>query len=348
MLISTCLAQPHFQHFLVVYLIWPYASNEIIILADTRLQKKLKLKLCTYLKELIPMIPHTTYKEDYKCVKEIEIDHLNYLEMFHFQSKNFDNLRQNKIQPKMKKERMKWHHTLQKKLDELHAADMQHAPAKLPSKLHMLSYVEFLAKSMCSLHSDCASKLASWDFLHVTEASWDFLHVNCRQLSNTIHTRLWNHDLSLTLNKLLLLFIAILNLISTLTAGTLNRGVRFELNLMRVTNLLVVLLFVHVSFFFTKNIILFFISRRFDQRLEKCDQVWCMDCVCQDKVRKKRSEKENSSRKAQGETQGTLDDSLPSDLFSVGFSWLLNLFSLSLAACRLPSPPLFISWTSIL
>ena len=75
------------------------------------------------------MIPHTTYKEDYKCVKEVEIDHvgkhdhkekaqedilklnrklidnmhlrmhhklrkakaikLKYLEMFHFQSKQF-------------------------------------------------------------------------------------------------------------------------------------------------------------------------------------------------------------------------------------------------------------------
>ncbi|KNZ51536.1 putative signal peptide protein [Puccinia sorghi] len=50
---------------------------------------------------------------------------------------------------------------------------MQHAPAKLPFKLHMFAYVEFLAQSLCSLHSDCASKIASWDFLHV----------NCRQLS---------------------------------------------------------------------------------------------------------------------------------------------------------------------
>ncbi|KNZ59266.1 hypothetical protein VP01_1770g2 [Puccinia sorghi] len=65
------------------------------------------------------------------------------------------------------------HLPLQKKLDQLHAVEMQHAPAKLPFKLQMFAYVEFLAQSLCSLHSDCASKLASWDFLHV----------NCRQLS---------------------------------------------------------------------------------------------------------------------------------------------------------------------
>ena len=96
------------------------------------------------LKELIPMIPHTTYKEDYKCVKEVEIDHvgkhdhkekaqeailklnrklidnmhlrmhhklfkekeikLKYLEMFHFQSKKLYSLKQKKLQLKLKKE----------------------------------------------------------------------------------------------------------------------------------------------------------------------------------------------------------------------------------------------------
>ena len=33
--------------------------------------------------------------------------------------------------------------TLQKKLDQLPAVDIQHAPAKLPSKLHMFAYVDF-------------------------------------------------------------------------------------------------------------------------------------------------------------------------------------------------------------
>ena len=49
--------------------------------------------------------------------------------------------------------------TLQKKLDQLPAVDIQHAPAKLPSKLHIFAYVDFLAQSLCSMHSDCASKL---------------------------------------------------------------------------------------------------------------------------------------------------------------------------------------------
>ncbi|KNZ58984.1 putative signal peptide protein [Puccinia sorghi] len=51
---------------------------------------------------------------------------------------------------------------------------MQHAQAKLSSKLHLFAYVDVLAQSMCSMNSDCASKL---------EASWEFLHVNCRKLS---------------------------------------------------------------------------------------------------------------------------------------------------------------------
>ncbi|KNZ58648.1 uncharacterized protein VP01_1888g2 [Puccinia sorghi] len=38
---------------------------------------------------------------------------------------------------------------LKKKLAQLPAVDMQHAPAKLPSKLHMSAYVDFLAQSLC-------------------------------------------------------------------------------------------------------------------------------------------------------------------------------------------------------
>ncbi|KNZ59060.1 hypothetical protein VP01_1807g2 [Puccinia sorghi] len=38
--------------------------------------------------------------------------------------------------------------SLQKKLDQLHAGDMQHALAKLPSKLHMLASVDILAHSL--------------------------------------------------------------------------------------------------------------------------------------------------------------------------------------------------------
>ena len=48
--------------------------------------------------------------------------------------------------------------TLQKKLDQLPAVDIQHAPAKLPSKLHIFAYVDFLAQSLCSVHSDCVKK----------------------------------------------------------------------------------------------------------------------------------------------------------------------------------------------
>ncbi|KNZ51661.1 hypothetical protein VP01_386g5 [Puccinia sorghi] len=51
--------------------------------------------------------------------------------------------------------------SLQKKLSQPPAVDMQHAPAKPSFRLHLF------------MRSDCASKLASWDFLHV----------NCRQLS---------------------------------------------------------------------------------------------------------------------------------------------------------------------
>ncbi|KNZ52761.1 hypothetical protein VP01_3457g1 [Puccinia sorghi] len=38
--------------------------------------------------------------------------------------------------------------SLQKKLSQLPGVDMQHAPAKLPSKLHLFSYVDVLAKSL--------------------------------------------------------------------------------------------------------------------------------------------------------------------------------------------------------
>ncbi|KNZ44250.1 putative signal peptide protein [Puccinia sorghi] len=33
---------------------------------------------------------------------------------------------------------------------------MQHAPAKLQSKLHLFACVDVLAQSLCCLHSDCA------------------------------------------------------------------------------------------------------------------------------------------------------------------------------------------------
>ncbi|KNZ54290.1 putative signal peptide protein [Puccinia sorghi] len=57
---------------------------------------------------------------------------------------------------------------------------MQHAPAKLPFKLHMFAYVEFLAQSLCIK----AWLNHFWSMVGVkTEASWDFLNVNCRHLS---------------------------------------------------------------------------------------------------------------------------------------------------------------------
>ena len=49
--------------------------------------------------------------------------------------------------------------SLQEKLSQLPAVDMQNAPLKLPSKLHLSAYVDFLAQSLCSMHSDCASNL---------------------------------------------------------------------------------------------------------------------------------------------------------------------------------------------
>ena len=99
------------------------------------------------LKELIPMIPCTTYNVNYKCTKDTEINHveehdnkeeiqesilklnrnlidnmhlrmhhklrkakaikLKYLEMFHFQSKQFYSLKQNRLLSKLRKERIK-------------------------------------------------------------------------------------------------------------------------------------------------------------------------------------------------------------------------------------------------
>ncbi|KNZ48422.1 hypothetical protein VP01_567g1 [Puccinia sorghi] len=47
------------------------------------------------------------------------------------------------------------------KLSQPPAVDMQHAPVKLPSKLHLFEYVYYLAQSLCSLHSDTASKLGN-------------------------------------------------------------------------------------------------------------------------------------------------------------------------------------------
>ncbi|KNZ60743.1 hypothetical protein VP01_1506g2 [Puccinia sorghi] len=45
---------------------------------------------------------------------------------------------------------------LQKRISQLPAVDMWHAPAKLPSKLHMFAYVDVLTQSLCSLYSHCA------------------------------------------------------------------------------------------------------------------------------------------------------------------------------------------------
>ena len=46
-----------------------------------------------------------------------------------------------------------------KKIDHLPAVEIQHSPAKLPSKLHIFAFVDFWAQSLCSVKSDCASKL---------------------------------------------------------------------------------------------------------------------------------------------------------------------------------------------
>ncbi|KNZ61653.1 hypothetical protein VP01_1373g1 [Puccinia sorghi] len=56
--------------------------------------------------------------------------------------------------------------TLQNKLTQLPAVDIQHAPAKPTSKLHLFAYVDVWEQSLCSLHSDCASKLTHEKRLH--------------------------------------------------------------------------------------------------------------------------------------------------------------------------------------
>ncbi|KNZ53624.1 hypothetical protein VP01_3182g1 [Puccinia sorghi] len=43
-----------------------------------------------------------------------------------------------------------WHGSLQKKLAQLPVVDMWHAPAKLPSKLHLFACVDVLAQSLCT------------------------------------------------------------------------------------------------------------------------------------------------------------------------------------------------------
>ena len=48
---------------------------------------------------------------------------------------------------------------LENKLAQLPVVDVKHAPAKLPSKLHLFAFVNFLEQSLCSVHSDCALKL---------------------------------------------------------------------------------------------------------------------------------------------------------------------------------------------
>ncbi|KNZ51771.1 hypothetical protein VP01_3818g3 [Puccinia sorghi] len=45
------------------------------------------------------------------------------------------------------------------RLLQLDVVDMRHAPSKLPSKLHLFASVDVLSQSLCSLNSDCASKL---------------------------------------------------------------------------------------------------------------------------------------------------------------------------------------------
>ncbi|KNZ62533.1 hypothetical protein VP01_1258g2 [Puccinia sorghi] len=67
--------------------------------------------------------------------------------------------------------------TLQKKLSQLPAVDMQDSPSKLPSKLNMFAYLDFLAH-------DWAVFTVTLQMVSVTtEASWEFLNVNCRQSS---------------------------------------------------------------------------------------------------------------------------------------------------------------------
>ncbi|KNZ58227.1 hypothetical protein VP01_1971g3 [Puccinia sorghi] len=75
---------------------------------------------------------------------------------------------------------------LHNKLTQMPAVDMQHAPAKLSSKLHLFAYLT------CNmLQPSFHPNSTSW-FKHfcrmvgvTTDTSWEFLHVNCRQLRNS-------------------------------------------------------------------------------------------------------------------------------------------------------------------
>ncbi|KNZ55326.1 hypothetical protein VP01_270g1 [Puccinia sorghi] len=58
---------------------------------------------------------------------------------------------------------------LQEKLDQLPAVDMQHVPAKPPSKLNMFAYVDVLTHSLCIIHSELTTE-ASRDFLRQLQA----------------------------------------------------------------------------------------------------------------------------------------------------------------------------------
>ncbi|KNZ43719.1 hypothetical protein VP01_993g4 [Puccinia sorghi] len=61
--------------------------------------------------------------------------------------------------------------SLQKELAQMPAVDIQHAPAKLSSKLHLFACVGVLALSL----------YRRLEVRVTTEASWEFLQVNCRQ-----------------------------------------------------------------------------------------------------------------------------------------------------------------------
>ncbi|KNZ48574.1 hypothetical protein VP01_555g2 [Puccinia sorghi] len=68
------------------------------------------------------------------------------------------------------------------KLTSLPAVDMQHTPAKVPSKLHLFAYVDILAQSLGSLHSDCASKLGQINLGESWSNNRSFLGVSACQL----------------------------------------------------------------------------------------------------------------------------------------------------------------------
>ncbi|KNZ47110.1 hypothetical protein VP01_666g5 [Puccinia sorghi] len=99
--------------------------------------------------------------------------------------------------------------TLQKKIiAQLPAVDMQDASTKLPSKLHMFSYVYILAQSLCILHSDCASKLGGITlgecashhnffikYFNNLEAAYFLLYITAEALEYLDHIFLPNHKL---------------------------------------------------------------------------------------------------------------------------------------------------------